>query len=591
MMLSLDAWLAIATILGCLITLIFMRIAATAVFVTGMTALLLLGVISAEQALGGFANPGVITIAALYIVAAGLRQTGAIALITDRLFGRSKSERWSQIRIMAPVTAMSALMNNTPVVATFVPAIMDWARQQGFSASRFLLPLSYAAILGGTITLIGTSTNLVVNGLLLQQTGEGFHFFELAWLGIPSALIGFVYVFLFGRSLLPERISSDQQLADTREYTVEMLVEPDSPLVGKSVEAAGLRHLPGLFLIEIDRENTILPAVDPHEVLQENDRLVFAGIVASVADLQKIRGLVPATNQVFKLDAERSSRSLYEVVIARGAGFVNKTVKQARFRNQFDAVVIAVSREGQRINKKIGDIRLEPGDTLLVEADRGFMNRHRSTKDFLLIKPLEGTATFKHERAGIAWLILAGIVLSAGTGLLPTLHAALAGAGAMVATRCITGTEARRSIDLDVLIVIACAFALGTALDITGAAQTAADGLLSVAASHPLTILVAVYLTTMLMTELITNNAAAVLMFPLAYAAASSTGLNFMPFAIAIAFAASASLSTPIGYQTNLMVYGPGGYRFTDYLRFGLPLNTILAITAMLIIPRVWPLV
>lgn len=589
-MLSIHGLIAIGVMLACLAGLVFTRVSAAAIFIGAMTTLLLLGVISGEQALAGFANPGVITIAALYVVAAGLRQTGAIALVTERLFGKGKSERLSQIRMMAPVIGMSAFMNNTPVVATFVPAIMDWARKHGFSASRFLMPLSYAAILGGTITLIGTSTNLVVSGLLEQETGSGFSFFELAWLGIPSALIGFIYVFLFGRVLLPKRVSSDEQLANTREYTVEMLVEPGSPLAGKTIEAAGLRQLPGLFLIEIDRNGTILPAVDPMEMLKEDDRLIFAGIVSSVADLQNYRGLIPATTQVFKLGSERSARSLYEVVVARNAGFVNKTVKQANFRKQFDAVVIAVSREGQRINKKIGDIRLQPGDTLLVEADRGFADRYRNSKDFLLMKPLEGSATFKHERAGTAWAILLGVVLAAGSGLLPTLHAALAGAGLMVATRCLNGTEARRSIDLDVLIVIACAFALGSALDTTGAASHVAHGLLAIAGENPIAVLVAIYVTTVLMTELITNNAAAVLMFPLAYATAGSLDLNFMPFAIAIAFAASASLSTPIGYQTNLMVYGPGGYRFTDYLRFGLPLNVVLAVTAILIIPRVWPL-
>ena len=589
-MLTLDGMIAAGTTLSVLLALVFTRVSAAAIFVGAMTLLLLLGVIDTRQALAGFSNPGVITIAALYVVAAGLRNTGAIARLSNRLFGRGQSERVSQVRIMAPVTLLSAFMNNTPVVATFVPAISDWARKHGFSASRFLLPLSYAAIIGGTVTLIGTSTNLIVNGLLLEETGEGFHFFELAWLGLPSALIAFIYVFLFGRVLLPERKSSKEQLAATREYTVEMLVESNSPLIGQSIEAAGLRHLPGLFLIELDRANTVLPAVDPEELLQEHDRLVFAGIVDSIADLQKIRGLVPATDQVFKLDADRSTRALYEVVIGRNAGFVYKTVKASGFRKQFDAVVIAVSREGERINRKIGDITLRPGDTLLVESDRSFAERNRGARDFLLVKPLEGQVTPDHGRAGLAWAILAGVVFSAGLGLLEILHAALAGAGLMVATRCLDGGEARRSLDIDVLVVIAAAFALGEALEITGTAAGLAHALLELAGNHPLGTLLAIYISTVVLTEVLTNNAAAVLMFPIAHAVSQSVGLNFMPFAVAIAFAASASLSTPIGYQTNLMVYGPGGYRFTDYLRFGLPLNIVLAVSAILIIPRVWPL-
>ncbi len=587
---NVDALIAVATTLACLAILILTRISAANVFAGALAMLLLTGVLDTRTAVAGFANPGLLTIAALYVVAAGLRQTGAISSISNTLFGRTRSTTIAQLRVMAPVTLLSAFMNNTPVVATFVPAILDWGRKQGISASKLLIPLSYAAIFGGTCTLIGTSTNLVVNGMLLDETGREFGFFELAWLGIPAALIGIAYVVLASRWLLPSRIPAMEKLKDPREYTVEMVVEAEGALHGRTIEEAGLRHLPGLYLIEIDRDGTLIPAVGPRERLKGNDRLVFAGVTGSIVDLQRIKGLVPATNQVFKLAADRAERTLIEAVASSSAAFIGKTIKESRFRNRYDAVVIAVARDGQRIDRKIGDIRLLPGDMLLLETDRGFAERHSNNRDFLLVKPLENAATFRHERSWVAWLILIGIVTTATFGILDTFTAALAGAGAMVVTRCCNAADARRSIDIEVLIVIACAFALGEALDRSGAARALAMTLLKLTGNHPFAILAVVYFTTVLMTEMITNNAAAVLMFPLAYAVAGSMELNFMPFAIAITFAASASFATPIGYQTNLMVYGPGGYRFTDYIRFGLPLNLILGVTSLLIIPRVWPL-
>lgn len=587
---DLQAILAVAITLTCLGTLIFSRLAASLVFGGALVAILVFGILPVPLAIAGFANPGLLTVAALYIVAAGLRRTGAIDTLSNAAFGRPRSLTVGKLRVMLPVTLLSAFTNNTPIVASFVPAVTDWARKQGFSASKLLMPLSYAAIFGGTCTLIGTSTNLVVNGMLLEETGQGFAFFELAWLGVPTAIIGISYVLITGRWLLPERIPVMESLRDPREYTVEMLIEVASPLEGKTIEEAGLRQLPGLFLIEIDRDGVTIPAVGPRERLKGKDRLVFAGVTESIADLQKVRGLVPATDQVFKLTSERSERTLVEAVVSATASFVGKTIKESRFRNIYDSVVIAVARNGQRVKRKIGDIRILPGDTLLLESDRGFADRHANNRDFLLLKPLEGLATYRRDRGWVAWLILLGIVVTATFGILDTLTAALAGAGAMVVTRCCTGSEARRSIDLEVLIVIACAFALGEALDRTGAAGALAHAMLDLTGNHPFAVLAAVYVTTVLMTEMITNNAAAVLMFPLAYAVANSLGLNFMPFAIAITFAASASFATPIGYQTNLMVYGPGGYRFTDYIRFGLPLNIILGMTALSIIPVIWPI-
>lgn len=588
---SVDAWIAVAVTLGCLGMLGFTRIAADLVMVAGLTVLLVLGVLSPAGALAGFANEGVLTIAALYVVAAGLRETGAVNVLIRYLFGRPSTVAGAQFRMMLPVTLLSAFMNNTPVVATFLPAVQDWAKRQRISVSKLMIPLSYAAILGGTGTLIGTSTNLVVDGLLVSQAHlPGFDFFQLTAIGAPLAVVGMAYIILFGRWLLPERVPAMENLQDPREYTVEMVVEAGSPLAGMTVQAAGLRQLPGLFLIEIDRDGRIVPAAGPEERLEDGDRLVFAGITESIVDLQRIKGLTPATEQVFKLKSPRPSRTLIEAVIAAHSPVAGKTVRDGRFRSRYDAVVIAVARNGHRIRRKIGDIELRPGDTLLLETTPAFMERHRRTRDFLLLRPIEGTVFPRHERSWLAWLILLGLVLTASLGVLNLVAASFLAAGLMVVSGCCTASVARRSIDLDVLLVIAASFGIGRALETSGAATAFASALLAGAGHHPWLLLAVIYLITTLLSGIVTNNAAAVIMFPLALATTQSLGLNFLPFAIAIAIAASASFATPIGYQTNLMVYGPGGYRFGDYVRFGLPLNLLLAVVALMLIPVLWPL-
>lgn len=399
---SLDAWLTLATVLGCLSVLITTRIGPDLVFMAGLAFLLLTGVLDTRTAFSGFANAGMLTVAVMYIVAAGLRETGSLHLIVKYLFGRPKSVAGAQSRMVLPVTAMSAFLNNTPVVATFLPAVMDWAKQLRISISKLAMPLSFAAILGGMCTLVGTSTNLVVHGMLLDAEMTGFGFFELAWVGVPCALAGILYIVTASRWLLPDRVAVIDKFKDPREYTIEMLVEDPGPLDGQSIEEAGLRHLPGLYLVEIDRDGQIIPAADPHEVLRAGDRLVFAGITESIADLQKIRGLVPATNQVFKLDAPRTQRALIEAVVSRNCPVVGKSIREGQFRTVYKAVVIAVARDGKRIPKKIGDIEIHAGDMLLLEADPTFADRQRNSRDFLLLHPVEGARVPRHERSWMA---------------------------------------------------------------------------------------------------------------------------------------------------------------------------------------------
>ena len=584
-----EALFTIGVIVALLGLLAFTRYAPDILLLGGVTLLLLVGILDPKQALAGLSNEGMVTVGVLYVVVTGLRDTGGVAWIVQRLFGQPKTLIGAQARMMTPVIGLSAFLNNTPVVAMLIPAVSDWAKRQRLSPSKLMIPLSYAAILGGTCTLIGTSTNLVVNGLMKSDGDPGLSMFEIAWIGIPCALAGLTYMMTVGRLLLPERVPAMGQLNDPRQYTFEMLVKPGSPLVGKTIEQAGLRSLPGVYLAEIDREGTILAVVDPTERLRGDDRLIFAGVVDSVVDLQKIRGLEPATNQVFKLNSARRDRCLIEAVVGPDCPLVNRSIREGRFRNTYNAVVIAVARAGERVKKKIGDIVLRPGDTLLLEALPSFVAQQKHSRDFLLVSPLEGSSPPRHDRAPIALAILAAMVLLVAINVLPMLLAALLAAGLMVMTRCCSGREARRSVDWQVLLVIAASFALGTAMESTGAAKSIAGGLIGLAGGHPWVTLAVVYGVTMVFTELITNNAAAVLVYPIATATAASLKVDPMPFAIAIMMAASASFSTPIGYQTNLMVYGPGGYRFTDYFRVGIPLNLMMWALTVAIVPWVWP--
>ena len=487
-----------------------------------------------------------------------------------------------------------------------------------------MLPLSMAAILGGTCTLIGTSTNLVVNGMLIQAADDelagnlpanpahrlprGLNMFDIAWVGLPATLVGIGFVLATQRWLLPNRQAAMHQVSDPREYTIEMVVAPDSPLVGQSIEQAGLRHLSGLYLAEIDREGSILPAVRPEERLRALDRLVFVGIVDSVLDLQKVRGLVPAPDQVFKLDVHRSERCLIEAVASDSCPIVGQTIRDGRFRSVYDAVVIAVARQGERIRGKIGDIVLKAGDTLLLEAHPSFAERHRNSRDFFLVGRLENSSPPNFERAAIALAILLGMVIivsigeilgdirlgwgawGVNLGRVTMLKAGVVAAALMLITGCCRMDQARRSIEWQVLLAIAASLGIGLALDKTGAAKVVAGSVIDLLGSQPWLALVAIYGITLVVTEMVTNNAAAAIMFPFALATAKNLDVDPRAFIVAIMMAASAGFATPIGYQTNLMVYGPGGYKFSDYVRIGVPLDLLILAVTVTIAPLVWPL-
>jgi di/tricarboxylate transporter len=466
-----------------------------------------------------------------------------------------------------------------------IPVVQDFAKRTKIAPGKLFIPLAYAATLGGVCSLIGTSTNLVVNEMWTKSGQETFHLFDIAPVGVPVAIVGIAYIIIAGRWLLPETGKVELASTDPRSYTVEMVVA-GAPIAGKSVEAANLRGLEGLYLAEVARGDEIIAPVEPTTLLQANDRLFFVGDVAAVVQLQKLRGLAPATNQVEKLGRDRFRRFLVEAVVSDASPLLGKTLRESRFRNVYGAVVIAISRNGARIeNVKLGTVTLKEGDVLLLETKEAFMNAYGSSREFLLVRRIEDSEPVRHERAPIAGMILLGVILTATFQPFgfEMFHAALLGAGLMIATRCCTGAQARRALNVRMIFVIAGSIALGLALEKSGTAAYFAGQLVAWSQGNMLATIACLYFATFVLTELLSNATAAALVFPIAMQAATAESGGFDPkyAAIIVMIGASASFATPIGYQTNLMVQGPGGYRFSDYMKIGIPLGLVTGVVAV----------
>jgi di/tricarboxylate transporter len=599
-----EAWAALALVVSILYALARNLADPDVVLLGGVAVVITLGQFSSRfpgptQAAGILGNEGLLTVGILFVVAAGLTETGALRLLTDRVLGRPTTTRSAQVRLMVPVIGISAFLNNTPVVAMFIPVVREWCRRANLSPGKLFIPLSYAAVLGGVCTLIGTSTNLVVQGLLLEAqktdpTVPTFGMFTLSAIGIPVAITGTLYILLVSSRLLPDRRRTTGNFANPRQYSVEMVVEPGSPIDGVTIEAAGLRHLPGLFLAAIERNGLRRVAVPGDEQLRGNDLLTFVGVVDSVVDLQRMRGLVPASDQLAKLQLPRHARFLAEAVVSPESPLAGKTVRDGRFRTRYEAVILAVRRNGEAVNQRIGDIELQAGDTLLLETTRRFLRQQRNSRDFFLVSGIPDSQPLRHSRAWIALGILAIMVVVVAAESVTNVsifHAALLAAVAMGLTRCLSVEQARRSVEWSTLVAIGAALVLGKAIEMSGLAAVVADVLVGgLQPMGPVAVLAGVYLMTLIFTELVTNNAAAALSFPIALATAHTLGANLMPFAVVIAIAASSGFATPLGYQTHLMVYGVGGYRFSDYVRIGIPLDIIVMIVTILLTPIVFPL-
>ncbi|MEO0484111.1 MAG: SLC13 family permease [Planctomycetota bacterium] len=609
------AWMTGGVILAATGSMLVWRAPTDAALLIALTALLALGVVDVAQAASGFADPAVLLIGALFIVAQGLRDGGALRWAARALAGSEKPSRaWNPggPAAQGAVAVASAILNNTAVVALSLPIVREAARRRGISPSRVLMGLSFAAILGGTCTLIGTSTNIVVNELWVESVraaGEAEpsaarQFWWMAPVAVPAALAGLAFIALAGGKLVPLRRAPDElgpeSDSDTgpaveRSYAIAVRVTPEFDAIGKTIHDAGLRRAAGLFLSAIDRaredsserQRIVAPASD--ELVREGDRLVFTGDVAAVADLLRRPGLRPDEDHDEPSASARRS-AVVEAVIPDSSDLVGQTVRDSRFRTRFDAAIVAVHRGGERVPGRVGDVRLRPGDTLLLWTHAGFVDAHRESRRLLVVTSDDGGA----GRTGAAWravAVLAVLVVLMGAPLgAPKLAAAWICAALMVLLRCVTVASARTAIPWSVLLTIAAALGLGQAAEASGLAQMTAGVLIDLAGNGGgYGLLIAVALATVVATQLVTNQAAAVLIFPIALAAAHSAGLNPEPFVVTLMVMASASFLTPTGYATNLMVYGPGGYRFGDFARLGAPLTLIVGAVCVALAPRVYP--
>jgi di/tricarboxylate transporter len=584
-----EAWTTAIVIVAILAGLAAELAPPSALVFGGVVVLLITDVIDAPEAFSGFSNPAPFTVGALLIVAAAISKTGALRPFTQRLLGTTGHTRRPLLRLLAPVTLASSLMNNIPLVAMMIPDVLAWARRRGADRSRFLLPLSYGAILGGVLTLIGTSTNLVVAGQMSDLGLEPFGFFELGRVGLPLALTGVLTIVLLSPRLLKSRTRSSAELGSgTTDYSIEMEVIPDGPLVGLTVDEAGLRHLEGVFLVSIETEDTFIAPATPSTLLHGRNILRFVGKVDQVLDLDNVRGLRHAVHdQVTELNTR--GPTYFTAAIGGGSPLVGKTLKEVGFRSRYQAAVVAVHRAGERVDAKLGEVPLRIGDALVIVSDPGFKDRWASRPDFLLVANLQGEVRPPAPGGGRTLLVLGTMVVLAALGIVPILQASLVAATLLIALRVLSPAEARRALDLDVLGVIAAAFGLAAAVESSGLGHVVAEGMVtSLDVFGPVGVLVGVVLATMMMTELITNNAAALLLLPIALSAAGAADITPRGMAVAVAVAASTSFLTPIGYQTNTMVYGPGGYRFSDYAKMGAPLTLTTIVALAILIPLMY---
>ena len=617
--LGVDAWITLGVVVGIVGALVWELLRPDLVMLAGLAVLLVAGVVTPNQAFGGFSNSAVLAVGALYIVAAGVQYTNALARIDGMLFSVSSGLGPTLARFMAPTAFLSGLLNNTPIVAMLIPRLQEWADERDIPASKVMIPLSYAAITGGMLTLVGTSTNLIVAGLMEAEGYAPIGLFDVTWIGVPAALAVIAYFVLGGHRLLPDRGTSAPAVeTEMKRDMFEVKVTVQSPVIGQTVKEAGLRDLGDAYLTHVRRDGQVMQAT-PRLVLEQGDILTFNGRLAARERLLQRPGLKRNLPGPEGADPIRyQTLPLYEAVVAESSDLVGKTLSEADFREEYQGVVLGIQREDRPVTSPVGTTRLQAGDLLIVEAPSDFEKRWSSGSrdEFYLVAPRDGRARTangttngttngtasepetsdrapnappRRTKAPLALGLTAAMVGAAATGLVPIVTAAFVAGLLMILTGCLTGAEAQRSLNVQVLIVIAAALGIGQAVETTGLADAAAGGVLSITRGlGPIAVLAALYLTTNVLTEIITNNAAAVLMLPVSMSAAANLGAPPKAFGVVVAVAASASFITPIGYQTNLMVMAPGGYRFSDYARVGAPVTLLVMALTVTIISLVW---
>jgi di/tricarboxylate transporter len=588
---TIPAWITLALLVAMFVMLVWNKLPIWLVFIGTITVAMTLQLASPASLLKGYSNTGVITVAALYPVAAGMYATGAISLLSERVIGLPKSIAAAQLKIFVPITAASAFLYNTPLVAMMIPAVRDLTRRTGLSSSKLFMGLSYSALLGGTITLIGTSVNLIIAGLVADAVTKGelrgvgpIGFFSPALIGVPAGIAGLTYMLLIGSRLLKDATGS-QTRVEKRTYRSEFRIE-DSRLKSKTLEQAGLARPVGFTVESISRNgSTVKPS--PEFMLQTGDLLAVSAPADVLPAIWTTIGLCPAyATQMF---TRRHEHQLVEVVLsARSPAIGHKVGELPLPDSPFQLMLVGVSRNGKAPSEPLAELRLEAGDAGVVEVDDAFFYENRRESDFILTKRLEGFRVQRIDRAVVAIVITVGMVVLAATGITSMLNAALLAAMAMLLSGCLTIDRLWQSVDWQTIVVLGAAVGLESAITGTGLAQHAANLFASLGGRSPLIALTAVWVGTVVLTNVITNAAAAVIMFSVAVSLANNLGVNFLPFAMILMSGASTAFINPAGFQTNLMVQKPGGYSFFDFAKVGVPLTLIVGAVVLLLAPIVY---
>ena len=576
-------------ILFILLSLYFNWLGVAFTFVLGILSLGITGIISPKEILGGFANEQIVIIIVLLLIGDIIKSKGILNNFFEKLIFKSANSYQSFLnRMMFMIAGSSAFLNNTPLVAVMMPYVNKWSEKNNISSSKLLIPLSFAAILGGTITLIGTSTNLIVNGMLENQDVfpqfKSLEIFDFAWVGVPMSLIGILYLILVSNKLLPNNGNISKNIEyNIREYIVNIKITKESAYINKTVSDAKLRNLPSLFLVEVLREDEIFTAIGPGFIIKENDILSFAGDTESIAEfIEPQKGILleeGLKHQVLK------KSGLLEVVISNDSTLINKTIKQSSFRGKYDASVIAILRNGGKLKGKLGSISLKAGDVLLMLIGEDFDNLSFRSKDFHRISKIR---TYEQAKTFDTILLIGGLItaiLLSAFKIVPLFIGVLSLLAVILLSGVSNPKDIQKGIDFNLGLIIAMALALGTAMNKTGIAADVSHGIINLLSAYGIIgLLAGIYMATSILAAYITNVASVAILFPIVLAIAKEESLNPLPFVLLIAYAAAANFMTPIGYQTNMMVYGPGSYKFTDYMKIGLPLTVIYGIGAVLIL-------
>ena len=594
---SIAAYLTLALLLGLFVLLVKTKIPAPAVFVGALAVAMTLQLAPTDELLKGFSNQGMLTVAVLFMVAAGMYATGAITIIMDKLIGLPKSIAGAQVKILPPIALGSAFLNNTPLVAMMIPVIRDLSRASRLPAKQLFLPLSFASILGGMCTIIGTSTNLVIAGLVIDAIAGGeaalpdlrpLKMFDPALIGVPIAVAGIAFMIVAGRFFLTDQKDDKAVEGVMRRYTAEFEVPEGSRIVDRTPEDTGIASSDNVEVLYIRRADTILTNDLMHEPLKAGDLLSFSADVNAMTELWRTNALVPHLT-LNPMETERHTHHLVKAVVSRQSTAVGKKIPDLpREVNACQYKFVALSRDSQPLAGPLEEVVIEAGDNAVLEVNDDFFYECQIDHDFALTKALEGFHLQRTDRAVEASLITLTMIGVVAMGWMSMLNASLLATGAMIFSGCLNLRTAARSIDWGTLVVIACAIGLESAVSRSGLAEHIAGLLTTMGGDNPHLALAVIFVGCSFMTNVITNNAAAAFMFPIAVSTASQLGVNFMPFAITLMISASCAFITPTGYQTNLMVWGPGEDQFTDFVKIGTVITLLVAAMTIFLTPLIY---